>query len=189
MSNSCVQLWLIPTYKTAGCGVVGRAKALVVGSGNLGSSPGPSSGLTFFICEIRAPNQMLSTVSSKVSKVFHFLLLTIQKRRLWSLQVCLCSCYWFHLERTYFCYSSFTSFKAHLDFWYLPTQKTILVNKRSTPTSAQTTCSSLDLDHSFQRATRTGLSDHLSVCFPLPSLSKTIFLQSLSSFPFIALVI
>lgn len=58
---------------------MGRAKALVIESGNLGSSPEPFLRPSFFICEIRGLNQMLFKVSSKVSEVFDFSLLTILK--------------------------------------------------------------------------------------------------------------
>lgn len=58
---------------------MGRAKALIVESGNLGSSLEPFLRPSFFICEIRGLNQMLFKVSPKVSKVFDFSLLTILK--------------------------------------------------------------------------------------------------------------
>lgn len=48
--------------------------------------------------------------------------------------------------------------------WYSPIQKMFLVNELSTPTSAQRACSSLDLNYSFQKAKKIGLSDHLGVC-------------------------
>lgn len=59
--------------------MVGRVKALVIESGNLGSSPEPFLGPSFFICEIRGLNQMVFKVSSKISKVFDFSLLIILK--------------------------------------------------------------------------------------------------------------